>query len=136
MYVVERHSIDLCRAAECAAFPYFLRSECAAFPYFFSGVELQRHFHIFSLSLVLSQFFLHVISRPWHRKSVPVPIFYARGIEIDVISFSGLVSVVSRFPPLHSEEQNAIAPRLRQIPHLDKVPNAPKSRTAPETLNI
>ncbi len=29
---------------------------------------------------------------------------------------------------LHSEEQNAIAPKLRQIPHLDKVPNAPTSR--------
>jgi hypothetical protein len=33
-------------------------------------------------------------------------------------------------PPLHSEEQNAIAQTLRQIPHLDKAPNAPTNRTA------
>jgi hypothetical protein len=35
-------------------------------------------------------------------------------------------------PRLHSEEQNAIAPTLRQIPRLDKAPNAPTSRTAPD----
>ncbi len=28
---------------------------------------------------------------------------------------------------LHSEEQNAITPKLRQMPHLDKAPNAPTS---------
>jgi hypothetical protein len=35
---------------------------------------------------------------------------------------------------LHSEEQDAINPKLRQMPHLDKAPNAPTHRTASETL--
>jgi len=33
------------------------------------------------------------------------------------------------------KELNAIIPKLRQLPHLDKVPNAPTDRTASETLN-
>ena len=35
---------------------------------------------------------------------------------------------------IHSEERSAITLTLRKKPHLDEVPNAPTSRTAPQTL--
>jgi hypothetical protein len=42
---------------------------------------------------------------------------------------------IFRVREISAATQNAITPRLRQLPHLDKAPNAPTNRTTSETLN-